>query len=142
MSLASAFDASASNAAREKGAEDDWGWGEDEGWGETASAQPPAPEPPSQAPQSTGDPDLVEMGFDLDPLRVREIVSDAAPSLSKLKELLELLDIRLVVIRERWEEGRLAALGFAPQEVAHLVRALFEDTEMREDFLHLLDRER
>ena len=106
-----------------------------------------------------------------------------------LQELCELLDIRLVEIRRRWQEGRLQAIGFrwagcallmtAPlcwgatlescctvavplrgpggantslaccscvyaspacsaEEVAHLVQALFEDTDLRRDFLHLL----
>jgi hypothetical protein len=29
-----------------------------------------------------------------------------------LQELCELLDIRMVEIRQRWQEGRLEALGF------------------------------
>lgn len=58
-----------------------------------------------------------------------------------MQELLELLDIRLVEIRRRWGEGRLPALGFSSREVAHVVRALFDHSDLRRDFLHQLERE-
>lgn len=46
------------------------------------------------------------------------------------------MDVRLVEIEDRWESGRLQTCGFESQEVLHLVKALFEDTEMRRHVLH------
>jgi centromere/kinetochore protein ZW10 len=66
-------------------------------------------------------------------------LAERTPAVMKLQELCELLDIRMVEIRQRWQEGRLEALGFRAAEVRHLVRALFEDTDLRRDFLHLLE---
>ncbi|RMZ55217.1 hypothetical protein APUTEX25_005495, partial [Auxenochlorella protothecoides] len=57
-------------------------------------------------------------------------------------EVLELVEIRLTEIAARWEDGRLSALGLAPQEVAHLVRALFEDTPARRALLTALGKAR
>ena len=68
-------------------------------------------------------------------------LEEATPAVWKLRELSELLDIRMVQIRQRWQEGRLPALGFSAEEVAHLVLALFEDTDLRRDFLALLEEE-
>ncbi|KAL3153383.1 hypothetical protein ABBQ38_011722 [Trebouxia sp. C0009 RCD-2024] len=62
----------------------------------------------------------------------------AAPAIVKLQELLELMDVRLVEIEDRWESGRLQTCGFESQEVIHLVKALFEDTEMRRRVLHIV----
>lgn len=45
--------------------------------------------------------------------------------------LLEVLNARLADIREWWATGALQARGFGAPQVAHLVRALFEPTEMR-----------
>ncbi len=45
--------------------------------------------------------------------------------------LLEVLNARLADIREWWTTGALQARGFGAPQVAHLVRALFEPTEMR-----------
>ena len=53
-----------------------------------------------------------------------------------LQELLELMDVRLVEIDDRWKSGKLQACGFSSQEVIHVVRALFEDTDMRRQVLH------
>uniref|UniRef100_A0A1D1ZQQ3 ZW10 C-terminal helical domain-containing protein n=1 Tax=Auxenochlorella protothecoides TaxID=3075 RepID=A0A1D1ZQQ3_AUXPR len=72
----------------------------------------------------------------------REALQHATPSLAKLKEVLELVEIRLTEIAARWEDGRLSALGLAPQEVAHLVRALFEDTPARRALLTALGKAR
>lgn len=58
------------------------------------------------------------------------------------QEVLELVEIRLTEIAARWEDGRLSALGLAPQEVAHLVRALFEDTPARRALLTALGKAR
>ncbi|KAL4418799.1 hypothetical protein ABPG77_010208 [Micractinium sp. CCAP 211/92] len=66
---------------------------------------------------------------------------ERTPAVMKLRELCELLDIRLVEIRQRWQDGRLQAIGFSAEEVAHLVCALFEDTDLRRDFLALLESE-
>ena len=55
---------------------------------------------------------------------------------SWVQELLELMDVRLVEIDDRWESGRLQACGFSSQEVIHVVKALFEDTDMRRRVLH------
>ena len=55
-----------------------------------------------------------------------------------LQELLELMDVRLVEIEDRWESGRLQTCGFEGQEVLHLVKALFEDTEGRRRVLHVV----
>ncbi len=60
---------------------------------------------------------------------------------SSVQELLELLDIRLMEIRRRWAEGRLPALGFSAAEVAHVVRALFDHSDLRRDFLEQLEEE-
>lgn len=62
----------------------------------------------------------------------------AAPAIVKLQELLELMDVRLVEFEDRWESGRLQTCGFESQEVIHLVKALFEDTEMRRRVLHIV----
>ncbi|DBA76382.1 TPA: hypothetical protein ACH3X1_010090 [Trebouxia sp. C0004] len=62
----------------------------------------------------------------------------AAPAIVKLQELLELMDVRLVEIQDRWQSGRLQTCGFEGQEVVHLVRALFEDTEGRRRVLHIV----
>ncbi|KAL0042877.1 hypothetical protein WJX79_002164, partial [Trebouxia sp. C0005] len=62
----------------------------------------------------------------------------AAPAIVKLQELLELMDVRLVEIQDRWQSGRLQTCGFQGQEVVHLVRALFEDTEGRRRVLHIV----
>eukprot|EP00887_Chlorella_sp_A99_P003530 scaffold7.g3530.t1 len=72
---------------------------------------------------------------------VAAALEEATPAVWKLRELAELLDIRMVEIRQRWQEGRLPALGFSAAEVAHLVCALFEDTDLRRDFLALLEGE-
>lgn len=48
------------------------------------------------------------------------------------------MDIRMADIRRRWQEGRLPALGFTAAQVAHLVMALFEDTNVRQGLLALL----
>ncbi|PRW33925.1 centromere kinetochore zw10-like protein [Chlorella sorokiniana] len=66
---------------------------------------------------------------------------ERTPAVMKLRELCELLDIRMVEIRQRWQEGRLQAIGFSADEVAHLVLALFEDTDLRRDFLRSLEQE-
>ena len=39
-------------------------------------------------------------------------LAERTPAVMKLRELCELLDIRLVEIRRRWQEGRLQAIGF------------------------------
>ena len=114
----------------------------------------------------------------------------------RVQEVCELLDIRMVEIRQRWQEGRLQAIGLrrvcvgggggvgwlwlclgpggsrfpkngkptfqllltrpppppprlrpvlppacSAGEVAHLVAALFEDTDLRRDFLQLLEQQ-
>lgn len=46
------------------------------------------------------------------------------------------MNARLVDIEDRWGSGRLQACGFESHEVLHLIRALFEDTEMRRHVLH------
>ena len=61
-----------------------------------------------------------------------------SPPPPRPQELLQLLDIQLREIWRRWHEGRLRALGFSAREVAHLVAALFEDTDPRRDFLAVL----
>ncbi|KAL4425306.1 hypothetical protein ABPG75_009322 [Micractinium tetrahymenae] len=66
---------------------------------------------------------------------------ERTPAVMKLRELCELLDIRLVEIRQRWQDGRLQAIGFSAEEVGHLVCALFEETDLRRDFLVLLESE-
>ncbi|KAI7835683.1 hypothetical protein COHA_010422 [Chlorella ohadii] len=66
---------------------------------------------------------------------------ERTPAVMKLRELCELLDIRMVEIRQRWQEGRLQAIGFSADEVSHLVLALFEDTDLRRDFLRSLEQE-
>ncbi len=48
------------------------------------------------------------------------------------------MDVRLVEIQDRWQSGRLQTCGFEGQEVVHLVRALFEDTEGRRRVLHIV----
>lgn len=50
------------------------------------------------------------------------------------------MEIRLSEIAERWEDGRLSALGLKAGEVACLVRALFEDTAPRRSLLTALAR--
>lgn len=50
------------------------------------------------------------------------------------------MEIRLSEIAERWEDGRFSALGLKPDEVAHLVQALFEDTGPRRALLASLAR--
>lgn len=55
-----------------------------------------------------------------------------------IQELLELMDVRLVEIEDRWESGRLQTCGFESQEVIHVVKALFEDTDMRRHVLHVV----
>ncbi|KAK9805040.1 hypothetical protein WJX73_005717 [Symbiochloris irregularis] len=54
-----------------------------------------------------------------------------APQLLRLKELHFMLTARLIEIRDWSRAGRLRASGLAPHESAHMVRALFEDTENR-----------
>ena len=56
----------------------------------------------------------------------------------RIQELLELMDVRLVEFEDRWESGRLQTCGFDSQEVLHLVKALFEDTDMRRQVLHVV----
>lgn len=53
-----------------------------------------------------------------------------------MQELLDLMNARLVDIEDRWGSGRLQACKFESGEVLHLIRALFEDTEMRRHVLH------
>ena len=68
------------------------------------------------------------------------VILAAAPadSWQMFQEVLELMDVRLVEIEDRWESGRLQTCGFESQEVLHLVRALFEDTEARRRVLHVV----
>ena len=56
------------------------------------------------------------------------------------QEILNIMEIRLSEIAERWEDGRLSALGLKAGEVASLVRALFEDTAPRRSLLTALAR--
>eukprot|EP00798_Chlamydomonas_sp_ICE-L_P028249 gene28249-31353_t len=51
--------------------------------------------------------------------------------LRKLKMLLTLLDARLKEIAGWWEAGSLQAAGLGVDEVVHLLRALFEDSQHR-----------
>ena len=46
--------------------------------------------------------------------------------------------MRLVEIQDRWESARLQMCGFESQEVLHLVKALFEDTDGRRRVLHIV----
>ena len=46
-----------------------------------------------------------------------------------------MMGARLAEIRAWWLEGRLAAAGLHAPAVAGLVRALFEDTEPRQELL-------
>ncbi|GAB4812980.1 hypothetical protein N2152v2_000026 [Parachlorella kessleri] len=72
---------------------------------------------------------------------MRRSLEEKTPSVMKLRELLELLDIRLLEIRRRWADGRLQALGFSAGEVAHVVAALFDHSDLRRDFLTQLEAE-
>lgn len=54
------------------------------------------------------------------------------------QELLELMGARLVEIKEWWEDGQLSAAGFSAEEIKHLVRALFEETDLREQVLAII----
>jgi hypothetical protein len=54
------------------------------------------------------------------------------------QEVLDLMTARLAVFRERWESGRLPALGFTRRQAIHLVEALFEDTDLRRSTLAAL----
>jgi hypothetical protein len=57
------------------------------------------------------------------------------PSWLKLKELATLVDSPLVDITRRWQEGVLAACGFAAQEIHGLICAIFEPTSLRKECL-------
>jgi len=57
------------------------------------------------------------------------------PSWLKLKELATLVDSPLVDITRRWQDGVLAACGFAPQEIHGLICAIFEPTSLRKECL-------
>ena len=46
--------------------------------------------------------------------------------------VLEVLNARLMDIRDWWDAGSLAARGFTAAEVGRLVNALFEATELRQ----------
>ena len=52
-----------------------------------------------------------------------------------MQELCWILDARLMAIREAWHSRRLQKAGLHQQDVERLVRALFEDTEMRRSVL-------
>jgi len=49
-----------------------------------------------------------------------------------LQVVLEILNARLMDIRDWWDAGALAARGFTAAEVGRLVSALFEATELRQ----------
>lgn len=74
------------------------------------------------------------------PERLRAALVAATPSVVRLRQVCELMDVRLVEIRRRWDSGTLAAAGLSAGDVAHLVRALFEDTPPRRDLLRHLER--
>ena len=52
-----------------------------------------------------------------------------------------ILGARLVDIREWWGNGRLRAHGLSAQEVSHLIEALFEDTDLRQEVLGFVARQ-
>ena len=63
-------------------------------------------------------------GFDRELLT--EAVRAAAPALMKLQVVLEILNARLLDIRDWWDTGALTQRGFSAAEVGRLVRfALF-----------------
>lgn len=57
-----------------------------------------------------------------------------------MQEVLDLMEIRLQEISDRWDDGRLSAMGLSAPEVASLVRALFEDTTARRALLAKLSK--
>jgi centromere/kinetochore protein ZW10 len=54
---------------------------------------------------------------------------------SNQQVVLEVLDAKLVSIQNRWRSGGLQRCGLASREVAHLVHALFEDTDLKREVL-------
>ncbi len=55
-----------------------------------------------------------------------------------VQEVLWVMGARLAHIEEHWASGRLQRAGLGAREVAHLVEALFEDTEPRRALLQQL----
>lgn len=62
-------------------------------------------------------------------------VRDATPALLQLQVLLEVLNARLADIQEWWATGALQSRGFGAPQTSHLIRALFEPTELRAQVL-------
>ena len=49
-----------------------------------------------------------------------------------LQAILEIMSARLGAIRSMWEEEKLKRKGLTASEVVHLIRALFEETDLRD----------
>lgn len=64
-----------------------------------------------------------------------QAVRDAAPALLQLQVLLEILNARLADIRDWWSSGALQMRGFQAEQTAHLIRALFDHTDLRSQVL-------
>lgn len=61
------------------------------------------------------------------------------PSLRKLRQITDLLDMPLRSITLAWENGELIASGFTSLEVKRLIRAVFSDSHLRRECLRRIE---
>ncbi|PRQ56693.1 hypothetical protein RchiOBHm_Chr1g0340121 [Rosa chinensis] len=62
-------------------------------------------------------------------------LDDLIPSLRKIRKLAELLDMPLKAITTAWETGELRNGGFTSSEVEDFIKAIFQDSPLRKDYL-------
>lgn len=64
---------------------------------------------------------------------LRTVVSSSCPALARLGLLLEMLDAKLKDVVGAWERRRMQACGMTADMAVHLICALFEATEYRQN---------
>ncbi len=57
-----------------------------------------------------------------------------------VQEVVEIMNLRLLAIKEKWQSGRLGQLGLTATEVKGLVYALFERSSTRDELVALLNQ--
>eukprot|EP00891_Asterochloris_glomerata_P009601 jgi/Astpho2/9601/fgenesh1_pg.00146_%23_40_t len=73
---------------------------------------------------------------------VLEHVRAQATAFHKLQEVVEIMNLRLLAIKEKWQSGRLGQLGLTATEVKGLVYALFERSSTRDELVQDCRRKR
>lgn len=68
----------------------------------------------------------------------KDSVQRRVPLWRKLLRLTDLLDMSLRPITQSWENGDLPSSGFSADEVQHLIKAIFSETDLRSECLKVI----